>query len=362
MSEKDPLLRLIQYFYAWEKRLPEYGKKLEDWFDAGLMNLYMIAYYYLGLMILLLFFSHLFIASERQDMVNLGALFHVGAGLTAMCHQLPYRSLIFDGVPMAVCSRDVGIYLGFLAGYSIVFWRERPRILSTMKAPLLASIPIALDGVTQTILALRESNNALRIITGFIFAFGVIAYLVEKLMLKKNEHLKGYFVSNSAVIAGLLTALFLVNASIYVLGQAIPMDYSVRGNLVDKAIKQSSLTGYSIRTYYVPSRAPLAAQADPFRDRYEDMILSDIQGMEWAENLMPCDNRTVQEPLRLTANMSVAEFLAQDAIERHRYGIWAVALLTEMEKSQGTPYLSGGSGEIHYFDALTGELIQKILH
>lgn len=41
------------------------------------------------------------------------------------CHQLPERSLHFDGLAMVVCSRCVGIYSGIAVG---VWW---PRPLST---------------------------------------------------------------------------------------------------------------------------------------------------------------------------------------------------------------------------------------
>jgi uncharacterized membrane protein len=97
-----------------------------------------------------------------------------------MCHGIPERCLLLFGVPMPICARCVGVYVGLLAGLWItaaaiarryaVFPRER-----ILRIVALAAItPLGIDGLTQLV-GLRESTNPLRIATGLIagFAFGM---------------------------------------------------------------------------------------------------------------------------------------------------------------------------------------------
>jgi uncharacterized membrane protein len=64
-----------------------------------------------------------------------------------VCHQIPGRSFTFDGYPLAVCGRCLGIYTGFLAGLAIYpFARGFSRIsLPPGSLFLLLSVPIGLD-------------------------------------------------------------------------------------------------------------------------------------------------------------------------------------------------------------------------
>jgi uncharacterized membrane protein len=91
-----------------------------------------------------------------------------------MCHGRVQRCLELFGVPMPICARCTGIYLGMLAGLLafplIPMLRERVmRVVA-----FVAVIPLALDGLTQ-LTGLRESVNLLRIVTGSIagLAFGL---------------------------------------------------------------------------------------------------------------------------------------------------------------------------------------------
>ena len=64
-----------------------------------------------------------------------------------ICHQIPERSFAWDGAPLAVCHRCLGIYLGFAAGLLaagrltrlVRALLERPRLL------LLFCLPLAID-------------------------------------------------------------------------------------------------------------------------------------------------------------------------------------------------------------------------
>lgn len=91
-----------------------------------------------------------------------------------ICHGRIERSLELFGVPMPICARCTGIYLGLLAGL-LGFWLIRFVSEKAMRvASFIAVTPLAIDGLTQ-LSGLRESNNPLRIATGVIagLAFGL---------------------------------------------------------------------------------------------------------------------------------------------------------------------------------------------
>ncbi|HEX2835592.1 MAG TPA: DUF2085 domain-containing protein [Thermoanaerobaculia bacterium] len=91
-----------------------------------------------------------------------------------MCHGLPRRCLELFDVPMPICARCTGIYLGMLVGiaFFIVLPWLRERVMR--KVAIAAIAPLAIDGLTQ-LTGLRESTNALRMATGLIagLAFGL---------------------------------------------------------------------------------------------------------------------------------------------------------------------------------------------
>jgi uncharacterized membrane protein len=64
-----------------------------------------------------------------------------------VCHQIPGRSFTFDGYPLAVCGRCLGIYTGFLAGLIVYpFARGFSRIsLPPGRLFFLLSVPVGLD-------------------------------------------------------------------------------------------------------------------------------------------------------------------------------------------------------------------------
>jgi len=98
------------------------------------------------------------------------------------CHQLPFRSLFFDGIQCPVCARCASIYV--FTGAGLVFLRLRGYGAREFKmnwlllALLLA--PTGIDGATQW-LGWRESTNVLRLITGAPYGLGyayVLAWAV----------------------------------------------------------------------------------------------------------------------------------------------------------------------------------------
>lgn len=77
------------------------------------------------------------------------------------------------GYKVALCQRDVAIYASVvIAGLVFAFVRRRIRRLP-FRLFLLLLLPIAIDGGTQLV-GLRESNWALRTITGFIFGVACV--------------------------------------------------------------------------------------------------------------------------------------------------------------------------------------------
>ncbi len=94
-----------------------------------------------------------------------------------VCHQLQERTIFLDGLPLPVCARDTGIYLGIFV--SIMFitvtrrWdSDKPPELRYSLLLCLATVPMMIDGVSSY-LGLRESNNFLRILTGGLFGLPI---------------------------------------------------------------------------------------------------------------------------------------------------------------------------------------------
>ncbi|HSP33116.1 MAG TPA: DUF2085 domain-containing protein [Thermoanaerobaculia bacterium] len=94
----------------------------------------------------------------------------------AMCHGIESRCLTLFGVPMPICARCTGIYVGLFFG--VVAFAVYPIVEERLLRICLyaAAVPMAIDGITQA-MRLRESTNPLRITTGFVaaFAFGLWA-------------------------------------------------------------------------------------------------------------------------------------------------------------------------------------------
>lgn len=90
-----------------------------------------------------------------------------------VCHQQPERSFHLFGHAMAFCQRDTAVYGSIaLSGIAFAFVRERLTPLP-WKWYLLALIPLGIDGITQS-LGFRESNWALRLLTGGLFGAATV--------------------------------------------------------------------------------------------------------------------------------------------------------------------------------------------
>ena len=85
------------------------------------------------------------------------------------CHQIPDRSLVLNDNQMPFCSRDLGIFIGLVAGMLLAVLMN---IRISVLVFLLTLIPMGIDGSLQ-LLTDYESSNLLRLITGLIAGVGV---------------------------------------------------------------------------------------------------------------------------------------------------------------------------------------------
>jgi uncharacterized membrane protein len=87
-----------------------------------------------------------------------------------LCHGIVERSFFLFDVPMPICARCTGIYIGLLAGmlaFLAVPWL-RERVVRAIA--IAAATPLAIDGLTQ-LAQLRTSTNPLRLSTGLVAGF-----------------------------------------------------------------------------------------------------------------------------------------------------------------------------------------------
>ena len=104
----------------------------------------------------------------------------------AMCHGIVSRCLTMFGVPMPICARCTGIYIGLFAGVVafLIYPILEERILRF--AMYAAAVPIGIDGITQA-MRFRESTNPLRLATGFAAAFTFVVWALSSIEVHRPE-------------------------------------------------------------------------------------------------------------------------------------------------------------------------------
>jgi uncharacterized membrane protein len=91
---------------------------------------------------------------------------------STICHQIPGRSFLISGHPVAVCHRCSGIYFGLFAG-SLITIHSLHRSPQRRRNWLIAAIiPLFIDALLPYA-GLWESTPATRFITGSLF--GVVS-------------------------------------------------------------------------------------------------------------------------------------------------------------------------------------------
>lgn len=101
-----------------------------------------------------------------------------------VCHQLPSRSPHIGGVPIAICDRCSGIYLGLVIGVALTGWgRSLWAMLGSHDRYLLLGslVPLGVDWIGP-ILSLWENGPVSRVLTGLLFGIVAASYVADRLL------------------------------------------------------------------------------------------------------------------------------------------------------------------------------------
>ncbi len=99
------------------------------------------------------------------------------------CHRKKDRSIWFFGLEHFFCSRCMGILIGGSIGLVFVIFQYRIDLIWSV----LLMLPLILDGFLQAF-HYRESNNIIRLITGFMFGVGLQFFLAIFLAVMINKN------------------------------------------------------------------------------------------------------------------------------------------------------------------------------
>ncbi len=100
------------------------------------------------------------------------------------CHRRKDRSIRFFGLEKVFCSRCLGILLGGTVGLAAVIFHYR----IDPAWSLLLMLPLVFDGFLQ-LFRERESTNAVRLVTGFLFGVGLQFFMAALFAVLKNRFL-----------------------------------------------------------------------------------------------------------------------------------------------------------------------------
>ncbi len=111
--------------------------------------------------------------------------------LHLICAQIPSHSFYILGHQLGMCARNMGIYGSMFIG-GLIF------VLSKKRLPgipwwfwVLLILPMAYDGLTQ-MFGLRESTWELRVITGALFGFGNMWFVLPFIQKTLKESVPAY--------------------------------------------------------------------------------------------------------------------------------------------------------------------------
>ncbi|PKL66209.1 MAG: hypothetical protein CVV28_11940 [Methanobacteriales archaeon HGW-Methanobacteriales-1] len=90
-----------------------------------------------------------------------------------LCHGIPDRTIYFKNKPLPLCARCTGTLIGIFT-LPIFHWVI---ISPSLVVILVLGLPALLDGITQFV-GWRESNNKLRLITGFLLGMSIACLIV----------------------------------------------------------------------------------------------------------------------------------------------------------------------------------------
>lgn len=113
----------------------------------------------------------------------------------AVCHQMPGRTLVYQGRKLPVCARDAGLFLGIALCLVVLLIACRSTgkgYPSTLKTVTLACfiLPMLFDALTSYA-GLRTTTNDIRLATGLLAGTGIAALvfpIVSRALFKGGEN------------------------------------------------------------------------------------------------------------------------------------------------------------------------------
>jgi len=232
-----------------------------------------------------------------------------------MCHQLPERSFELFGQYMPICSRDTGLFFGVFLACVLSFTSSRlPRVLKSGTLAILSIVPLGADGVMQLI-GFWESTNLIRFATGIIAGFFISYYAINVFI--GEPKLKRRALQYALLVLPLV--LTLLAASLYVGDH-----YRTKSEIISKT--KAINNAMDIKVFYIAPRAfSSSIPRDSYLSGYKDTVLSDV---------------------------------ARIGDSKHPYGVWA-AVVSNASKNDGRYIFASESSENYFYDAMSGELIEK---
>jgi uncharacterized membrane protein len=139
----------------------------------------------LGLWVLALGTAPIFLQSGNAILQFLGTAVYILAD--PVCHQLPDRSILINELPMAVCARCFGIYLGgffiFVLGWIKQSYKQWPKWVY-----FVAAVLCIIEILTEH-LNFYHNLFELRLLSGFILGILIFRIILETVANEK-VHLK----------------------------------------------------------------------------------------------------------------------------------------------------------------------------
>ena len=136
--------------------------------------------------------SAIFLAPALAARGSVGAARLLYSAFAPICHQIPGRCFTFQGHPLAVCGRCLGIYAGFAAGLVLYpFIRGFSKLeLPSIRVFLPLTLPLALDGAAG-VLGIWKSPVGVRFATGVVWGtvlpFFFVTGLADLLLTRRKR-------------------------------------------------------------------------------------------------------------------------------------------------------------------------------
>jgi len=249
---------------------------LEDLFETRVYSnrplmefllLFLMVYAVLDAIILAWFFFAPFaVQSGNRLSFGLGMLAYNFGYLTSNCHQMPQRSLLIGGFELPFCARDTAIYVGCIVAALLPFSGVKmPKYARSLSFAIVLMVPMAVDGISQTIFEMRESSNLMRVITGLLFGFGMIYYFAVRIV----DNTK--WVNVGVEWVKTLEICFVALLILFVAGYGMGNKYmSMNQAIGASGLKPSFVT-------YLSYRAMQTTKYDPYLSTYDDAVLREVK-------------------------------------------------------------------------------------